>query len=414
MLSLANVPAGEHIMKLNNAKIKAAQLKNGQNRLKMTDGNGLHLLLLKSGKYWRLNYRYMGKHKTLAFGTYPLLSLKEAREKCIEAKKLLLQGIDPSVDKKKKKQDAFIQTQACTFQAIAEEWHQKQTKNWVPKTAQHRRSSLTKHIYPWLGDKKLHEIRAIDVLEICRRVERAGHNEQAHRIKMICSQVLRYGIAIGLISHDPTRDLNGALEPIKTKHHPCITEPQQVGALMRAIDAHQGTFVVHCALKLSPYVFLRPVELRTLEWNEVNFAQRIITIAPHKMKMRETHIIPLSEQSTKILKEIQELTADGKFVFPGARSSARPMSDAAINAALRKLGYDTKSEHCAHGFRGMASTLLHEQGYNTDVIERQLAHKEGNAIKAAYNHARHLPERIKMMQDWANYLDSLRDNLPTY
>jgi integrase len=183
---------------------------------------------------------------------------------------------------------------------------------------------------------------------------------------------------------------------------------------MRAIDAHQGTFVVHCALKLSPYVFLRPVELRTLEWNEVNFAQRIITIAPHKMKMRETHIIPLSEQSTKILKEIQELTADGKFVFPGARSSARPMSDAAINAALRKLGYDTKSEHCAHGFRGMASTLLHEQGYNTDVIERQLAHKEGNAIKAAYNHARHLPERIKMMQDWANYLDSLRDNLPTY
>lgn len=395
-------------MKLNDAKVKSVKLPQGKKKLKLSDGGGLHLFINGTGKYWRLSFRFADKQKNLALGVYPSVGLKEARLKTRQAKKLLEQNIDPMQEKKKKKRQILIEASGASFRHVAEEWLEKKSAEWVKKTAAHKRSVLNNHILPWLGDIKANDVEAMDILGICRRLEGTNHREQAHRIKMLCGKIMRYGVATGRIKRDPTPDLKGALLSIKAKHRPCLKVPKEVGALMRALDAHQGTFVVHCALKLSPYLFLRPVELRAIEWCEVDFESKAITIPAHKMKMRQTHIVPLSTQAIAILRDIQMLTGHGTYVSPSARTGLRPMSDGAINAALRKLGYDTKIEHCAHGFRGMASTLLHEQGYNSDVIERQLAHKEGNAIKAAYNHARHLPERTKMMHEWADYLDKLK------
>jgi len=218
---------------------------------------------------------------------------------------------------------------------------------------------------------------------------------------------MRYGVATGRITSDPIRDLAGAIAAVNVTHRPAITEPSKVGELMRAIDGFKGTLVVQCALRLSPLVFLRPGELRKLRWDWVNLESKEIRLPADIMKMRQRHIVPLSKQAMQILEEIHPLTSSGGYVFPSVRGRLRPMSENTINVTLRRLGFD-KSEMCAHGFRGMASTLLHEQGYHSDWIERQLAHKEGNAIKAAYNHARHLPERQQMMQAWADYLDALK------
>jgi len=394
---------------LNDPQIKHAKLPDNKARLKLNDCGGLYLLVNKSGKYWRFDYSFADKRKTLAIGIYPTLSLKKARKAREAAKALLADNIDPNQDKKTKKRKAVEAAQAITFEGVANEWITKQSGQWVATTLKHKKAELANHILPWLGDMKIADIPAKEVLEICQRIENNGHNEQAHRVKMLCSQIMRYGVATGRLKSDPTRDLQGALAPVVTKHRPCLTQPNEVGGLMRAIKEHKGTFIVHCALRLSPYVLLRPIELRSLEWNEIDFEQKTITIPAHKMKMKLVHIVPLSKQAIEILEDIKPLTGQGKYVFHGARATSRPMSDGAINAALRNMGFDTKTQHCAHGFRGMASTLLHEQGFNSDFIERQLAHKEGNAIKAAYNHARHLPERVAMMQHYADYIDALRD-----
>ncbi|MDX8381906.1 MAG: tyrosine-type recombinase/integrase, partial [Ghiorsea sp.] len=396
-------------MLLNDAKVKNAKLLDGKSMMKLSDGGGLYLLVIKSGKYWRMDYRFAEKRKTLAIGIYPAISLKQARRAREKAKELITDNIDPNQDKKTKKRKAIADAQAITFEGVATEWITKQTGQWAATTLKHKKAELANHIFPWLGSMKLADVQASDVLSICQRIENLGHNEQAHRVKMMCSQIMRYGVATSRIKSDPTRDLQGALAPVVTKHRPCLKLPKEVGGLMRAIKEHQGTFIVHCALQLSPYVFLRPSELRCLEWNEIDLEQKTITIPAHKMKMKQVHIVPLSKQAVSILEEIKPLTGQGKYVFHGARATSRPMSDGAINATLRRMGYDTKQEHCAHGFRGTASTLLHENGFNSDFIERQLAHKEGNEIKAAYNHARHLPERVAMMQQYADYLDALRD-----
>jgi len=396
-------------MALTDAKVKSAKVPEGKAQTKLTDGEGLYLLINKAGKYWKLDYRFAGKRKTLAIGVYPQVTLKEARTKRDKAKKLLEQNLAPSQHKQAEKLKVIAECNAITFTGVANEWMKKKSNQWAPTTLKHKEAELSNHILPWIGNMKLSDIEPVDVLGVCQRVENCGHHEQAHRVKMLCSQVLRFGVATGVIKSDPTRDLQGALAPVVTTHRPCLKQPKEVGGLMRIIKEHKGTYVVHCALKLSPYVFLRPKELRTIEWSEVDFKAKTITLPAHKMKMNEIHIVPLSKQAIEILKDIQQLTGNGQYVFNGARSPSRPMSDGAINAALRRIGIDTKTEHCAHGFRGTASTLLHEQGFNSDVIERQLAHKEGNAIKAAYNHARHLPERTTMMQDYANYLDALRN-----
>jgi len=395
-------------MALSDVKIKAATVPEGKKQVKLSDGGGLYLLVKPSGKYWRLDYRFADKRKTMALGVYPRVTLKEARHKREDAKKLLDKNIDPSQSKQTDKRKATAQANAATFKGIATEWMEKKSAQWVKTTIVHTQAKLDKHILPWIGSLPIADIETPVILSLIQRVEKRGTIETAHRIKMICSRIFRYGIATGRVKYDPTIGLTDALIPLSVKHRATITEPKAVGALLRAIHAFEGTLVVQCAMQITPYVFVRPGELRQAEWSEIDFEKSEWRIPAEKMKMRVTHIVPLSKQVMDILKELQPLTGSGRYVFPSIRNASRPMSENTVNASLRRIGY-SKEEICAHGFRAMASTMLHEQGWDSDIIERQLAHKEGNAIKEAYNHARHLPERVKLMQHWADYLDSLRD-----
>ena len=344
-------------MALSDAKAKAATVPEGKKQDKLADGGGLYLLVKPKGKYWRLDYRFADKRKTMAIGVYPSVSLKEARSEREAARKLLEKNIDPSQSKQADKRKAIAETKAATFKGVAIEWLNKKSAQWTATTLKHKKAELNNHIFPWLGEMKLADIQPMDILSVCQRIENNGHNEAAHRAKMLCGQIMRYGVATGRIKFDPTRDLQGALAPVVTRHRPCLKKPKEVGGLMRAIKEHTGTFIVHTALQISPYVILRPVELRKLEWSEIDLEAKTITIPASKMKMKQIHIVPLSDQALALLEDIQPLTDRGKYVFHGARDVNRPMSDGAINAALRHMGYDTKEQHCAHGFRGMASTL---------------------------------------------------------
>lgn len=372
---------------------------------KLTHGDGLYLLVTPTGKYWRMNYRYMGKQKTLSFGAYPEISLSSAKKKCAEARELLAKDVDPSLAKAVSKQ-AKKHAQENTFKAIALEWHAKQSTKWAESTAHNIKRCLELDIYPWLGNRPIKDIGAPELLVVLRKIEGRGAHEKAQRTREYVGRVFRYAIQTGRAERDPSGDLRGALTPVKSKHHASITNPRAVGELLRAINGFQGSFVTKCALQLAPLVFVRPGELRHAQWSEIDFDKKEWRIPGYKMKMREQHIVPLSRQAIEVLEAIQPLTGNGKFVYPSVRSTDRPMSENTINAALRRLGYD-KSEMTGHGFRSMASTLLHEHGWPHEVIERQLAHAERNKIAAAYNHAEHLPKRREMMQWWADYLSGL-------
>ena len=374
---------------------------------KLTDGRGLYLLVSKSGKYFRWDYRFGGKRKTLALGVYPDIKLKEAREKHENLRRLLSQDIDPMEYKKQAKSLAHAKA-TNSFEAVAREWFLKNKPVWTVKHGQTIISRLENNIFPWLGDADVASISAPILLDSLRRIEERGAVETAHRVKQICGQVFRYAIATGRAERDPSFDLKGALPPTRPKNMATITDPEKIGELMRAIDGYQGNLITRCALRMAPLTFVRPGELRHAEWEEVNIDEAVWKIPAKKMKMRSVHIVPFSEQAVAVLEEIKPLTGNGKYVFPSLRSGGRPMSDNTILAALRRMGY-AKEEMTGHGFRGMASTVLHEQGWSSDIIERQLAHAEGNSVKAAYNHAQHLPERKKMMQWWADYLDGLKN-----
>ena len=394
-------------MKLTDAKVKAARLAEGQKQLRFSDGGGLYLQLIPSGKYCRINYLFGGKQRTLAIGVYPSVSLKEARDKRAEAKKLLEQNIDPSQAKQQERREQRAQSRIESFETVAKEWMGVNRDGWSASHMKRVDRLLNKETFPWIGSLPVDQIHPADVLAVLRRAESRGHNETAHRLRTLCGQVFRYAVATARINSDPSRDLKGALKPVVPTHMPTITEPKKVGQLLRDIEGFEGTFVVQCALKLTPYLFVRPGELRKAEWSEIDLEAAEWRLPAEKMKMRRIHIVPLADQCVAILREIQALSGNGRYVFPSIRDVRRPMSENTINVALRRLGYE-KGEICAHGFRGMASTILHEQGWPTDVIERQLAHQEGNEVKRSYNHARHLPDRKKMMQQWADYLDGLR------
>jgi len=269
---------------------------------------------------------------------------------------------------------------------------------------------LELNIFPWLGTRPVASITAPELLAVLRRIEDRGALETAHRVKQICGQVFRYAIATGRGERDPSADLRGALPPAKPKRMATITDPKQISELLRVIDGYEGHLITKCALRFAPLVFVRPGELRQAEWQEINFDQAEWKIPAEKMKMRISHIVPLSTQAIEILKEIEPLTGRSRYVFPSLRTAERPMSNNTVLAALRRLGY-AKEEMSGHGFRAMASTVLHEQGWRSDIIERQLAHAERNSIKAAYNHAQHLPERRRMMQAWADYLGMLKEQI---
>jgi integrase len=390
-------------MPLTNTALRAAKPR--AKAFKLFDAGGLYLEVSPAGgKWWRWKYRYGGKEKRLSLGVYPDVTLKSAREKRDTARRHLAAGIDPG---QVRKAERLAQAGAESFEAIAREWHAKFSPGWVASHGDRILRRLESDVFPWLRGRPIAEIKAPELLSLLRRIESRGAQETAHRAMQNCGQVFRYAVATGRAERDPTGDLRGALPPSKEKHHASIIEPKRIGALLRAIDAYEGFFVTKCALRLAPLVFVRPGELRNAEWQEIDLDKAEWRIPAERMKMREQHIVPLSRQAVEILRELEPLTNRGieakpnasRFIFPSARTRMRPMSHNAVLAALRRMGY-AKEEMTGHGFRSMASTLLHEQGWNHQVIERQLAHAERNAVSAAYNFAEHLPERRKMMQAW--------------
>jgi|TARA_Y100000294_G_scaffold38414_1_gene34150 integrase len=388
-------------MLLTNLKVQKAKPQTKQ--YKLSDERGMYLLVHPNGgKYWRLDYRFEGRRKTLAIGAHPEVSLKEARKRRDRARSDIEDGIDPSGQKNRK---AVIDDDS--FEAVAREWHEKFRSQWTESHANTTLRRLEANLLPWLGKRPLGAIEPPELLRSLRRIENRGAVETAHRIQQIASRIFRYGVATGRCSRDPTLDLKGALAPKHSEHFPTITDPKKIGALLRAVGDYQGSFITRIALQIAPLVFVRPGELRHAEWAEIDLDHAEWRIPSTKMKMKRDHIVPLSNQAIQILEEIKPLTSNGRYIFPSTRSQNRPMSENTVNGALRRLGYGV-DEFTGHSFRSMASTLLNENGWNRDAIERQLAHVEGNSVRAAYNYAEHLEERRRMMQWWADYLDELR------
>lgn len=391
-------------MSLTDKAIRAA--KHGDKPVRLFDGGGLYLELAPNGgKWWRLKYRHAGKEKRLSLGVYPHVGLKKARERRDDAKKLLGNGVDPSAQRQAHKV-ASAERAGNSFEAIAREWFASFSKKWAKGHADKIIRRLEVNVFPRLGARPIAEISSRDVLAVLRKIEDRKAIETAHRTKQNCSQVFRYAVATGRAERDPTAELRGALAAAGERHHPAIIEPKAIGALLRAIDGFEGQPATKAALKLAPLVFVRPGELRRAEWAEFDLDSAEWRIPAARMKMREQHIVPLSRQAVAVLRALQELTGKGRLVFPGARTNGRPMSENTLNAALRRLGY-SKDEMVAHGFRTIASTHLNEQGWHRDAVERQLAHAERDGVRAAYNFAEHLPERRRMMQAWADYLEGL-------
>lgn len=375
--------------------------------IKLFDERGLYLEISPAGgKWWRLKYRFDGKENRLSLGVYPGVGLKDARNGRDDARKLLAEGIDPSSHRKAKK-SARADRVANSFEMVAREWFAKHSTNWATSHADKIIQRLEKDVFPWIGNKPIAEIAAPELLTVLRRIEARGALDTAHRAHQNCGQIFRYGIATGRGERDPASDLRGALAPAKHVHFAAITEPAAVGELLRAIEGFRGTFVVQCALKLAPLFFVRPGELRKAEWQQFDLEKGEWRYFVTKTKSE--HLVPLAPQAVAILRELHALTGSRIYVFPG-RDPRKPMSEAAINAALRRLGYDTKTEITGHGFRAMARTILHQElDVKPEVIEHQLAHRVPDSLGSAYNRTKFLVERKRMMRTWADYLDALRE-----
>ena len=390
-------------MSLTDTAIRNA--KPGAKPTKMFDERGLFLLVTPSGgKWWQLKYRFDNKEKLLSLGVYPDVGLKEARDKRDDARKLLAAGIDPAAHRKAHK-SARADRAANSFEVVAREWFAEHSASWAKGHADKIIQRLERDVFPWIGGRAIADITAPELLTVVRRIKDRGALETAHRALGNCGRVFRYAVQTGRAERDPSADLRGALPPVRSQHFAAVTEPKAVGELLRTLDGYQGSFTVACALRLAPLVFVRPGELRKAEWADIDLEaaewRYIVT------KTDTAHIVPLSRQAVAILKELQPLTGRGRYVFPGARSSKRPMSDNAILAAMRRLGI-AKDEMSGHGFRAMARTILDEVlGVRPDYIEHQLAHSVKDPNGRAYNRTAHLPERRKMMQQWADYLDGL-------
>jgi integrase len=383
------------------------QAKPKEKDYKLSDGGGMYLLVTKKGgKYWRLKYRFAGKEKVLALGVYPTITLEKAREERQKAKKML-PHTDPSSDKRKIKA-SNLEAAENNFELVAREWF---NNHMTGKSESHRVRTLRllkNDLFPSLGKRPVDDISPPELLRVLRRVENRGAVDTAHRAQQTAGQVFRYAIATGRAERDPSADLRGALKVHIKKHHAAITEPKELGKLLLAIDAYSGTPVVRAALKLSPLLFVRPKELRHMEWTEIDWDQGLWQIPADKMKMKEPHIVPLSRQAIIVLEEISSITGRGKYVFPSGRGASRPLSENGVRVALRTMGYDNNTM-TAHGFRATARTILDEVlCFRVDLIEHQLAHAVRDPTGRAYNRTKHLPQRIDMMQKWADYLDVLR------
>lgn len=385
---------------LTDAAIRRLACRN--KRYSVADGNGLYIEVMPNGnKYWRMRVEVNGKVYRRSLGQYPNMGLKEARKVRDAIHIKIVMGEDPF-----EKRQLQFKAETMTFGEIAQEWLEK--KVYPIRTPGHTRtitSRLRRFILPYIGKRQINEIMPAEILSLLRKIEERGTYETAHRTLQICGQIFRYGIAIGQAERDITADLRGALVPVSVKGYPTITSPEEIWALMRAIRGINRSPIIRCALLLQAYTFVRPGELRKAEWDEFNLETAEWRIPAEKMKMRRLHIVPLSRQAIEVIKEINAYTwQKSNYLFPNFRTPKRPMSDATINAAIRRLGY-SQEEFTGHSFRSMASTILNENGWPTDVIERQLAHIEKNEVRAAYNHAEYLDRRREMMQWWADWLD---------
>lgn len=396
-------------MKLTVIGIKNAQAK--AKPYKMSDGLGLYILVtIKGRKCWRFNYRYAGQYKTLALGIFPEVSLKAARQALQTARNCLAEGRDPHAEKQQQK---YLQQPHSeqSFQLIALEWLSHQQPIWVDSHYRTVHSRLLKYVFPLIGHRHVAAITAPELLLMLRRIEATGFHETAHRVRSVCGQIFRYAIVTGRLERDPSADIKDALVPVKSGHFASLTDPIKVGGLLRAIDNYSGDINTRCAMQLAALTFVRPTELRHAEWSEIRLSAAEWLIPAAKMKMRNDHIVPLSRQALAVLQTMVSLKRASPYIFPCLRSQQRPMSENTVNAALRRMGY-SKTEMTGHGFRATASTLLNEQGVNLDWIETQLAHSDSNKIRAAYNRARYLPQRKIMMQQWADYLECLKQSNP--
>ncbi|CAJ3473116.1 tyrosine-type recombinase/integrase [Burkholderia pseudomallei] len=375
--------------------------------VRLFDGGGLYLEIAPSGgKWWRLKYRFGGKEKRYSLGVYPEVTLATARKKRDEAREKLAAGIDPGEAKKAEKRASLLAA-ANSFEVVARGWMDERKTTVEP--AQHAKTlaRMENDVFPWLGKRPIAEIDAPEILVVLKRVDGRGARFTAHRIRSEISRVFRYGIKEGHCKADPARDLVDAIPPAQTTHFASITEPEKVGEMLRAFDGFTGTFPVLCALKLAPMLFVRPGELRKAEWAQFDLDKGEWRYFVNKTKT--DHLVPLAAQAVTILRELHALTGEGVYVFPGARDRNRPMSEAAINAALRRLGYDTRTEITGHGFRAMARTILHEElEEKPEVIEHQLAHTVPDSLGRAYNRTKFIKARRSMMQQWADYLDKLK------
>ena len=386
---------------LNDTAIRAmhGKAKKGEKVPQKSDGGGLNFV---DGKYWRLSYRFGGKQKKVCLGVYPAVSLLMARKARDEIKTLLAQGIDPS--EKRKLEKAACQN---SFEAVALEWYEQNKDKWSANYATSIIHRMERNLFPQIGSKPVHLVSAPELLALLRKIEARGAKDIPHIVRSICSSVFRYAIATGRAERDPAADLKGALAPRVRRNLPSQTTPEAVGHLMIAIDNYPGTFVVRSALQLMALTFCRTGELRNAEWREIDFEDGLWRIPAERMKMSRDHLIPLSRQSVAILRKLQAYSGKDVYVFPNYKTEKRSMSKSALLGAIRRLGFEN-DEMCPHGFRSMASTMLNELGYNGDWIERQLAHVPRNIIRGIYNRAEYLPERRKMMQEWADFLDELR------
>lgn len=385
-------------------------LKPAAKPYKKSDGGGLHLLVTPQGsKLWRFAYRFNGKQKLLSFGKYPAVSLSKARAERDLAKTQLADGVDPSSLRKADKTPVpDLKPAADDWKTLCQEWWKKRRREEASPTTLKKLDWLLEKTYPALGEKTPRDITAPDLLAVLRRVEAAGTFETAKRLRSTCGQVFRYAIATGRAERDVAADLQGALTSPKPKHHPAILEPREIGGLLRSIRGFVGDPTTRTGLLLAAYTFLRSGEIRHAQWRDVDWDAARLTIPAERMKMGRPHVVPLSTQVQEILKDIRPITGDRELILPSLRAKGRPMSENTMNAALRRLGY-SKTEMVTHGFRTIASTMLNEHGFRWDWIERQLAHVEGNKVRAAYNAAEYLPERAKMMQWYADFLDSLEN-----
>jgi integrase len=373
---------------------------------KLFDERGLFLIVTPTGgKWWRFRYKLDGKEKLLSLGVYPDVGLKDARTRRDEARKLLADGVDPGEHRKAAKA-AKAERGANSFEVVTREWFNKYSPGWAEHHGNRILRRFERDIFPWIGGRPIADVIAPELLAVVRRIESRGALETAHRALANCGQVFRYAVATGRAVRDPSGDLRGALPPFKGEHFSAVTNPPQVAELLRTLDGYQGTLAVACALRLAPLVFVRPGELRKAMWADIDLGAAEWRY--HVTKTDSEHIVPLATQAVAILRELHALTGAGEYVFPGARTNGRPMSDNAILAAMRRLGVG-KEEMSGHGFRAMARTILDEVlGVRPDLIEHQLAHAVKDPNGRAYNRTAHLPERRKMMQQWADYLDKLK------